>query len=161
LYYVSPGQVNIQIPYETQPGTTTLTVGNPYINVDYSLKIVPAAPGIFMTNGFTSAPFSSAARGATSTLFITGDGQVSPALADGTSPASGTPPSELPQPQLPVKLTVAGLAATISFYGIPSGLVGVTQINYVVPANAPVGVQPVVVTVGGVASQAANLTVTE
>jgi uncharacterized protein (TIGR03437 family) len=161
LYYVSPGQVNIQIPYETEPGNTTLTVGNPYINVNYSLKIVPAAPGIFMTNGFTAAPFSSAARGATSTVFITGDGQVSPALADGASPAAGTPPSELPQPQLPVKLTVAGLAATISFYGIPSGLVGVTQINYVVPANAPVGVQPVVVTVGSVPSPPANLTITE
>ena len=60
LYYVSPGQVNIQIPYETQPGTTTLTVGNPYVNVDYNLKIVPAAPGIFTTKGFTAAPFSNA-----------------------------------------------------------------------------------------------------
>ena len=41
------------------------------------------------------------------------------------------------------------------------GLVGVTQINYTVPGNTPVGVQPVVVTVGGVASRPANLTVTE
>jgi uncharacterized protein (TIGR03437 family) len=28
LYYVSPTQVNAQIPYETQPGTATLTVRN-------------------------------------------------------------------------------------------------------------------------------------
>ncbi len=85
LYYVSPNQVNVQIPYETQPGTATLVVGNPYVNSNnYNLKIVPAAPGIFMTNGFTAAPFSSAARGQTTTLFITGDGQVSPALADGS-----------------------------------------------------------------------------
>jgi len=160
IYYVSPNQVNIQIPYETQPGSTTLMVGNPYINVNYSLKIVPSAPGIFMTGGFAAAPFSSAARGQTTTLFITGEGQVSPALADGTSPSSGTPLSDLPKPNLPVKLTVAGLSATIAFVGIPTGLVGVTQINYVVPANTPVGVQPVVVTVGGVASQPANLTVT-
>jgi uncharacterized protein (TIGR03437 family) len=161
LYYVSPDQVNIQIPYETQPGAATLMVGNPYLNVNYALNIVPAAPGIFMTNGFTAAPFSSAARGQTTTLFITGDGQVSPVLADGTSPAPGTAQSQLPKPNLPVTLTVAGLPATISFYGIPSGLVGVTQINYVVPANTPIGVQPVVVSVGGVASQSANLTVTE
>jgi len=160
LYYVSPNQVNIQIPYETQPGTTTLMVGNPYINVNYSLKIVPSAPGIFTTSGFTAAPFSSAARGQTTTLFITGEGQVSPALADGTSPSSLTPVADLPQPNLPVSLTVAGLPATIAFIGIPSGLVGVTQINYVVPAKTPVGVQPVVVTVGGVASPPANLTVT-
>jgi uncharacterized protein (TIGR03437 family) len=37
----------------------------------------------------------------------------------------------------------------------------VTQINYEVPASTPVGVQQVVVTVGGVASQPANLTVTQ
>jgi uncharacterized protein (TIGR03437 family) len=161
LYYVSPNQVNLQIPYETKPGTATLTVGNPYLNINYSLEIVASAPGIFTTNGFAAAPFSSAARGQTTTLFITGEGQVSPSLRDGTSPSSGTPVSQLPKPNLPVTLTVAGLPATIAFYGIPAGLVGVTQIDYVVPANAPLGVQPVVVTVGGVASQAANLSVVE
>jgi uncharacterized protein (TIGR03437 family) len=160
LYYVSPTQVNIQIPYETQPGTTTLMVGNPYVNANYNLTIVGAAPGIFMTNGFTAAPFSSAARGQTTTLFITGEGQVSPSLATGTTPAAGTPMAQLPKPQLPVTLTVGGQAATIAFIGIPSGLVGVTQINYTVPANAPLGVQPVVVTVGTVASPPAKLTVT-
>ncbi len=160
LYYVSPNQVNIQIPYETQPGANTLTVGNPYVNVNYNLKIVPAAPGIFMTDGFTAAPFSSAAAGQITTVFITGEGQVSPALTDGVSPSSGTPPSQLPRPKLPVTLMVAGQPATIQFIGIPVGLVGVTQINYQVPANTPTGVQQVVVTVGGVASQAAKLTVT-
>jgi len=162
LYYVSPEQVNIQIPYETQPGSNTLQVFTPYNSngVNYGLNIVPAAPGIFMTKGFTASPFSSAARGQTTTLFITGEGQVTPALTTGTSPASGTPLSQLPQPQLPVTMTVAGQNAAIAFIGIPSGLVGVTQINYTVPATTPVGVQQVVVTVGGVASQAANLTVT-
>jgi uncharacterized protein (TIGR03437 family) len=161
LYYVSPDQVNIQIPYESKPGNITLTLGNPYVNVNYTLNIVAAAPGIFMSNGFTAAPFSSAARGQIITLFITGEGQVSPALTDGTTPASGTPIAQLPKPKLPVTLTVAGQNATIEFVGIPSGLVGVTQINYQVPESTPLGVQQVVVTVGGVASQAANLTVTQ
>jgi uncharacterized protein (TIGR03437 family) len=160
LYYVSPNQVNIQIPYETQPGTNTLTVGNPYVNVNYDIKIVPAAPGIFTTDGFTAAPFSSAAAGQTTTLFITGDGQLSPSLADGTSSPSGTPASQLPKPNLPVTLAVAGQPATIQFIGVPVGLVGVTQINYEVPANTPAGAQPVIVTVGGAASQAAELMVT-
>ncbi len=161
LYYVAPGQVNIQIPYETQPGNTTLTVSNPYVNVNYNLKIVPAAPGIFMSNGFAAPPFSSAGRGKITTLFITGEGQVSPALATGTTPDSGTPLTRLPKPKLPVTLTVAGQAATIEFIGIPNGLVGVTQINYEVPANTPLGVQQVIVTVGTVATQPAKLTVTQ
>ncbi|MBV9768067.1 MAG: S8 family serine peptidase [Bryobacterales bacterium] len=162
LYYVSPNQVNLQIPYETPLGNATLVVGNPYVNSNnYTIKIVPAAPGIFMTNGFTAAPFSSAMPGETTTLFITGEGQVSPSLADGASPSSGTSPSLLPKPKLPVTVTVANQSAIIAFIGIPSGLVGVTQINYVVPENTPIGVQQVVVTVGGVATQAANLTVTQ
>jgi uncharacterized protein (TIGR03437 family) len=162
LYFVSPKQVNIQIPYETLPGDALLIVGNPYVNSNnYTLHIVPAAPGIFMTNGSTAAPFSKAVAGQFSTIFITGDGQVSPALATGASPAAGTPLAELPAPKLPVTVTVAGQPATISFIGIVSGLVGVTQINYLVPAKTPAGVQPVVVTVGGVSSQPANLTVTK
>jgi len=161
LYYVSPDQVNLQIPYETQPGYATLTVGNPYDNVNYMIKVVAAAPGIFTDNGFVFPPFSSAARGVETALYITGEGEVSPSLADGASPSSGTPTSELPKPKLPVTVTVANLPATIDFIGIPPGLVGVTQINYVVPAAAPLGAQPVVVTVGGAASPAAMLTVTQ
>lgn len=161
LYYVSPVQVNLQIPYETQPGIATLEISNPYTSATYSLNIVSAAPGIFMSNGFTAAPFSSAAPGQTTTLFITGEGQVSPAVPDGTSPSSGTGVTELPKPNLPVTVTVAGQNATIDFIGIPVGLVGVTQIDYEVPANTPLGVQQIVVSVGGVTSQPANLMVTQ
>jgi uncharacterized protein (TIGR03437 family) len=161
LYYVSPNQVNIQIPYETQPGIATLVVGNPYANSsNYNLRIASAAPGIFMTNGSAAAPFSSAARGGISTLFITGDGQVSPALSTGASPSAGTPVALLPEPELPVTITVGHQNAIIEFIGVPIGLVGVTQINYEIPTDAPVGVQPLVVTVGGVASPPVNLTVT-
>jgi uncharacterized protein (TIGR03437 family) len=160
LYYVSPGQVNIQIPYETPTGQVTLVVGNPYQNVSYTLNIAPAAPGIFLSNGFIGAPFSSASRTKPSTLFITGEGRVRPALATGKSPASGTPLVSLPQPQLPVTVTVANEPAEIVFIGIPTGLVGVTQINFQVPADVPLGVQQVVVTVGGVPSPPAKVTVT-
>jgi uncharacterized protein (TIGR03437 family) len=162
LYYVSPNQVNLQIPYETQPGEAALVVGNPYANSNnYNIRIEAAAPGIFMTNGSAAAPFSSASAGQITTLFITGEGQVTPSLADGTSPASGTPLAQLPRPNLPVAVTVAGQNANIEFIGVPVGLVGVTQINYQVPPNTAAGVQPVVVTVGGVASPPVNLTVTE
>jgi uncharacterized protein (TIGR03437 family) len=114
-----------------------------------------------MSNGYVTKPFSSAKRGQTTTLFITGDGQVSPNLPTGTSTSVGTPLSHLPKPQLPVTVTVASQTAQLKFVGIPSGLVGVTQINYVVPANVPLGDQPVIVKVGSAASQAAKLTVTE
>jgi len=54
---------------------------------------------------------------------------------------------------------VGGLPAEILFAGMPSGLAGVTQINFRVPAEVVAGDQAVVVTVGGVASAAARVTV--
>jgi uncharacterized protein (TIGR03437 family) len=159
LYYVSPNQVNIQIPYETSTGNVRVVVGNPYENsTAYIIRVAASAPGIFTTNGFISAPFSSAKVGDITTLFITGEGRVTPSLATGASPSPSTPASRLPAPRLPVTVSVGGVSASTTFIGIPPGLVGVTQINYVVP-NVPSGTQPVVVTVGGVASPPANLTI--
>jgi uncharacterized protein (TIGR03437 family) len=158
LYYVSPNQVNVQIPYATNPGRATLVVGNPYATLTYNFQVSAAAPGIFTFQNGSINPFSSAKHGQAVTLFITGEGQVTPSLATGTTPS---PHAQSPKPLLPYSVTVGGVAATIDFIGIPSGLVGVTQINYTVPSNVSTGVQPVVVTVGGAASPAASLNVTQ
>lgn len=159
LYYVSPGQVNLQIPYETPTGRVTLTVSNPFQSVDYPMRISAAAPGIFVDAHGGIAGGSVGARGQTVTLYMTGDGQVVPALATGTTPSPGTPLSRLPKPQLPVTVTVGGVPAAVQFIGVTSGLVGATQVNFTIPATVATGVQPVVVTVGTASSPAANLTV--
>jgi uncharacterized protein (TIGR03437 family) len=159
VYYVSPGQVNVQIPYETQTGTATLTLWTSYDSTTYRFPVSAAAPGIFTLPDGRINPFSSAARGQTVTLFVTGEGQVTPTLATGASPSAKTPLAQLPKPRQTVTVTVGGVAADVAFVGIPSGLVGVTQINYTIPATAPTGVQPVVVTIGNVASPSANITV--
>jgi uncharacterized protein (TIGR03437 family) len=91
--------------------------------------------------------------------FVTGDGDLSPTLATGATPPTSVAVSRLPKPRLPVSITVGGVDAPIAFVGVPYGLSGVTQINFTVPDGAPSGDQPVVVTVGGVASKAAKLTV--
>jgi uncharacterized protein (TIGR03437 family) len=95
------------------------------------------------------------------TLFMTGEGRVKPSLATGGTPSSRTPLTQLPKPQLPVTVTVGGVSADIPFIGIVSGLVGITQVNFTIPNSVPIGVQPVVVTVGTAASAPANLTVTQ
>jgi hypothetical protein len=56
---------------------------------------------------------------------------------------------------------IAGAAATVQFIGIPSGNPGVTRIDFVGPEDAAPGLQPVAVTVGGMASPAANFTVVQ
>ena len=161
FYYVSPTQVNVQVPYSTQPGRATLQLqsNNGVVFSNYPLQVTPAAPGIFAdTSGFT-VPYTSGSRSQTLALYITGEGQVSPALATGSAPAAATPLNQLPKPVLPVSLTIGGKDAPISFVGIPYGLVGVTQINFTVPPDVASGEQPVVVTVGTAASKPARFNV--
>jgi uncharacterized protein (TIGR03437 family) len=159
LYYVSPNQVNIQIPYETQPGPATLTIGNPYENKNFRFTVGSAGPGIFTFADGAVNPSRSGARGQTVTLFVTGEGAVTPSLATGTTPSPRTPVGNLPKPRQTVTVTVGGVLADLQFVGIPSGLVGVTQINFTIPPGAPTGSQQVVVTVGTTASNTATITV--
>jgi uncharacterized protein (TIGR03437 family) len=159
-YYASPGQINIQIPYETQPGVAVLTVtGFGGQSFNYSFNVQPAAPGIFTSacalEPCPVTPSPSGSRGGTYTMFITGEGQVSPAATTGQAPTN------LPQPVLPVSMTIGGVHAPIDFIGIPSWSVGVTQINFTVPMNAPLGAQLVYVNVGGALSFPATFGVTQ
>jgi uncharacterized protein (TIGR03437 family) len=102
-------------------------------------------------------PISSASRGGLLFFYVTGEGDVSPAIATGVPPAPDAPVDQLPKPLLPVSVTVGGVAADVLFVG--NLYVGVTQINVKVPPDAPLRKQPVVVTVGAVASKSALVTV--
>jgi uncharacterized protein (TIGR03437 family) len=163
LLYVSPGQMNIQIPYETGAGTAVLGVNNNGQIASFPFQVAASGPGIF--NGVyennNSVPIDSGQRGGILILYITGDGDASPPATTGAPPPANTPVANLPAPRLPVTVTVGGALATIQFIGIPTWSVGVTQINFVVPPDAPLGPQSVVVTAGGVASAPATLTVTQ
>jgi uncharacterized protein (TIGR03437 family) len=68
---------------------------------------------------------------------------------------------ELPSPILPYSLSVGGVTVQPDFIGIPYYLVGLTQINFTIPQNAPLGSQPMVVTVGDNSSVAAKLNITQ
>ena len=159
LWFVSSTQINLQIPYETAAGPAVLAVNNGGQVASSIFNVSPAAPGIFAYNG-SLVPYATAKQGQTILCFITGDGDVTPSLATGVSPASGTALAQLPKSRQNVSLTIAGEPATIVFNGIVPGLIGVTQVNFTVPTDAAIGVDPVVVTVGGAASAPVNLTVT-
>jgi uncharacterized protein (TIGR03437 family) len=159
LWFVSPGQINLQIPYETPLGNAVLGINNGGNVTAFSFNVSPAAPGLFAANG-SLVPIAKAAAGQTIVAFLTGDGDVTPTLATGATPGSVINISQYPKSRQPVAITVAGQTAPIAFNGIVTGLIGVTQVNFTVPATVPAGVQPVVVTVGGVPSAPVNLTVT-
>jgi adhesin/invasin len=160
LYYVSPGQLNVQIPYETpvnQP--SILTVNNNGSTATTTLTVASAAPGLFTDGNGEIVPTASVARGGIVTLYLTGAGAVTPAIATGAAPPDGTPVELLPAPVQKTTASVGGVAGVIEFAGIPTALVGVAQINLRIPATAPLGTQGVVVSIGGMASVPALIVV--
>jgi uncharacterized protein (TIGR03437 family) len=164
LYYVSPTQLNIQVPWQTAANSpATLTINNSGQVASRTFETGPASPGIFTDQTNTIVPNATVVTGQTTTLFMAGAGPVTPAIATGSAPSSSTPLSELPAPQNTIKVTVNGVPASTTcsnycFVGIPQALVGVTQINFQVP-SVPAGRQPVVVTVDGLSSPPAFLNV--
>lgn len=161
LYYVSPGQLNVQIPYEVNVGSdAVVSVNNNGQVTTRSFLVAAAAPGIFTNSSGALVPTSSAAVGQELAFYITGAGAVQPLIADGAAPASSTATADLPAPAARTTVKIGGANATVDFIGIPWGLVGVTQINVTIPNGIPAGPQPVVVTVDGVASPAATITIT-
>ncbi|HTA45594.1 MAG TPA: protease pro-enzyme activation domain-containing protein, partial [Bryobacteraceae bacterium] len=133
LWYISPVQFNIQIPYEVPVGgQVTLEINNNGALVTSQvLTIAAAAPGIFTDqNGNIANGLPTATPGSVTTLYITGIGAVTPSVPTGAAPAAGTPVSALPAPTQTVTVTVNGLPTptTIQFDGITPDLVGVAQI---------------------------------
>jgi uncharacterized protein (TIGR03437 family) len=117
------------------------------------------APGIFADANQNLVPFTSGAAGQIVVAYVTGDGDVTPSLATGTSPVATTPLLRLPSSRESVSVTVNSLPAKIVFNGIVPGLIGVTQINFAIPESLASGTYPVVVTAGGVASAPVSFTV--
>jgi uncharacterized protein (TIGR03437 family) len=159
IYYASPTQLNVQIPHWVGSGSAVLGVNNNGAVAGSHLRITASSPGVLTDGAGKILPVSSAAQGAPASTYITGDGVVSPILLPGYGPAT-TNTASLPRPVLPLGVTVGGVQALVSFYGVTPGVVGLTQVNYLIPAGVAPGPQPVVVTVGGVASQPATIEVT-
>jgi uncharacterized protein (TIGR03437 family) len=171
LYYVSGGQVNIQIPFEVPVNSTaTLMVDNNGKSVFYDFKVGGNAPAIFTTNAQgtgqgailnTSYQLVDASHPATpgSTyvqIYCMALGAVSNQPADGAA----APSNPLAEVATTPKVTIGGVDATVSFAGLAPGFVGEYQVNALVPAGVTAGsAVPVVVSVGGVASNIATIAV--
>ena len=159
LWFVSPGQINLQIPYETTAGAAVLGVAHNGNVASYSFTVAPTGPGIFAYQG-SVVPNATGSPGQELVAFITGDGDVTPSLASGATASPFATLAQLPHSRQALTMTIGGEPAHIVFHGIVNGLVGVTQVNFTIPADMGPGVQPVVVTVGGVDSAPVNLTIT-
>ena len=156
VVYASSGMLNIQVPYAAGAGPAVLGVNNNGQVAGFAFQISPSSPGVFADAQGNVVPVPVVNAGSALVLYVTGTGDVNPALKTAYSPSAG---STLPVPLLPLSVTVGGVPAFLEFVGITPGLIGVTQVNVLVPSSAPQGNQPVVVTVGGAASAPVNVVV--
>jgi uncharacterized protein (TIGR03437 family) len=166
LYYVSPNQVNLQLPAGLPPGPATLVVKANGVMATLTVQIAAVSPGIFLIGTYAAAinvsdsrvngPTAGAAPGSYVELFITGAGDVSPAVPTGL-PAPASPLSFV---VAPVTATVGGQMANVVFAGLTPGLVALVQVNLQVPNGLPDGDYPVIVSVGGVPGNSALLRIT-
>jgi uncharacterized protein (TIGR03437 family) len=67
--------------------------------------------------------------------------------------------SPLSRTLAPVTATIGGVTAHVTFSGLAPDFAGLNQVNIEVPADAPTGVQPLVVSTGGVSSPPVNIPV--
>ena len=174
ILYGDPNQITVQVPYEATQGSGKNVVVSNGTGTPSSTTVTigPVAPGIFTANasgignaaavvypssggtpGINSATFPAHA-GDTVALYLTGEGDYL------TSPTPHTgyiiPSSLTPLPQMPTlpTVTIGGQAASVSYAGpLYGSIIGLLQINAVVPTGLTAGNVPLVVTIGGVTTQ--------
>lgn len=168
LMFVSPQQINAQLPSNLQAGDYTLSVqnaGEPPITGTFT--IARNAPGLFFQtinsvnyamalhpDGSMVTTASPAAAGETISLLGTGFGPYQQAVLDGF-----VPPNPAPAVTDAVTLSVGGVNPAPTSTAAP-GFVGVVMTKFEVPSGLASGTSvPVLVTINGVNSNTVMLPV--
>jgi uncharacterized protein (TIGR03437 family) len=155
---VTTGQVNVMVPYGVS-GRASTAVQVSYLGVTsaaINYNVAATVPGIYTVNQTGSGQgaildqnlsvngsSNPAAPGSVVAVYMTGEGITSPASTTGQVAVN------LNHPVLPVTATVNGVTAQVQYAGSAPGIVyGVMQVNVLIPANAPAGNLPIVITVG-------------
>jgi uncharacterized protein (TIGR03437 family) len=169
--YVSPGQVNAQVPFGIGTGPQLLMVTTPAgVSASYSITVADLQPGLYAPGNFLiggkqylgallpdgvtyvlpagalqGIPARPARPGETIVLYGVGFGAVNPPVAAGqVAPQAAALTA-------PVTVKFGDTPAAVAYAGISPGSVGLYQINVTVPAIPDNNAVPVTVAVGGVA----------
>jgi uncharacterized protein (TIGR03437 family) len=180
LFYASPTQVNFQAPFlnVTSPTQVPLVITQGSQSATVTVTVSPYVPAIFTTNSQGTGQASAlidgtstivapvgafpnsrpAERGEYVSLYATGLGDVA------NPPGIGNPAPASPDPTL-VTPTVALGGQTldpslVTYSGLAPGFVGLYQINFKVPDNAPSGdAVPVSLAIAGQTSNTATIAI--
>ncbi|MFN7922504.1 MAG: S8 family serine peptidase [Bryobacteraceae bacterium] len=171
LLFVSDGQLNVQVPWELQGinrAQMKVSIGDTSSDL-FDVPLNDYAPAVFEVPD-PSGRVIVAALDENFQLVTTQNplraGRTGQLYANGLGPVTNTPPTGEPTPADPLPysrsvptVTVGGRPAEVLFSGLSPFSVGLYQINIRLAPDTPTGIQPVVVTVEGVASKAVNMPV--
>jgi uncharacterized protein (TIGR03437 family) len=177
LFFVSPSQVNLQIPWELagQSQASVLATVGAVLSNQQAVSLAPFAPGIFTLSGAGSSQGTVVIGG--TPLFaappsVPGSRPVHPGefiliYCTGLGAVSNQPATGMVAQASPVSVTIAtptvtigGIVAHVSFSGLAPGAVGLYQVNVQVPVGAPAGdAVPVILSIGGVTSNTVTIAV--
>lgn len=172
IQFVSPGQVNAQIPWNlpqgAQPGTATVVVTRDgRMSAPRNFQVAQFSPGIFtlsgnglggavvvnVDDGSVAQPAGSvpgiatrpARPGGAIIVYATGLGPVEPAVADGAASLD-----QLRRTTMVPTVLIGGREAQVLFSGLSPQFPGVNQLNVVVPEGLPPGQVALQLRVGNV-----------
>lgn len=151
LRFVSPSQINLQVPWRVEPGVTDIVVTvSGSTSAAFRAQVEPVSPGIFTissrsrqavainADGSVAGEYESipgvvarpARAGEIIMILGTGFGPVTPANADGAASRD-----QLRTTIATPAVFINGIPALVTFCGLSPEFVGVNQINVVVPHN--------------------------
>jgi len=149
LLYAGPNQINAIVPFEIagESATNMLVENSGQVVAGYLLPVADAAPAIFTLNASgtgpgavlnydltLNSPTNPAARGSMIVVYATGVGSMNPQPTDGQATTVAS------YPNLPLSVTIGGLAANVLYSGVaPGEVAGLIQINCVVPQDVTPG----------------------
>ena len=172
LFFVSGGQVNLQVPWELagQPQASLAATLNGQTGAAQTVNLAAFAPAIFATNAQGSGQgaildesnhlvdaSNPATPGSTVLqIFCTGLGPVT------IQPQTGSPAplNALSYTSTAPTVTIGGVPAGVSFSGLAPGFVGLYQVNAQVPPGlAANSAMPVVISMPGATSNTVTIAV--
>jgi uncharacterized protein (TIGR03437 family) len=168
LLYVQANQINAIMPSNAPLGNVQITVTyNGIIGASAAVTVVKTAIGINSSGAYGSGQgivqnYTPAGNQPNTASTPAKPGQVEIIVGTGlgpiTTPDNVSPPAGAPA--TPVQVVIGGLQADVSYSGRAPGNAGQDQINFTVPANAPLGCSvPLQVSAGGTWSNTVRIAI--
>lgn len=160
IYYVSPTQISVIVPYDTVPGSVAeIQVINNGANSNVVTQFTGmTSAGVFTNNPVGGIGYAAAERpdgsviseanpaliGETEAVYLAGMGAVSPSVGDGTAAPGVTAGSTLANttttPAIYIYDTAGNVGTpTITFSGLAPGFAGLYQIDFTIPTGLASG----------------------